>query len=229
MTLCIFTLNLISRSSYLKEALWSPPESEPTAHRNETRSQPSETPNQTRCALKRIASCTQMERTAHRNETRCAPEWNTLLTLVKPQAETRRAWKTKRAANLAKPPNRTRCAESETNRTRCAESETNRTTYPLETRGTKMSYLSNLSSLHLQLACPTSWWEKPAHATRKNQNQNRPLLTERPILTGRDAWTGRVGGKNAPREKGAWTMQVREPRMAENRASAVIDSSEKFL
>ena len=33
-------------------------------------------------------------------------------------------------------------AESETNRTRCAESETNRTTYPLETRGTKKSYLS---------------------------------------------------------------------------------------
>ena len=45
-----------------------------------------------------------MERTAHRNETRCAPEWNTLLTLVKPQAETRRAWKTKRESNLAKPP-----------------------------------------------------------------------------------------------------------------------------
>ena len=35
--------------------------------------------------------------------------------------------------------------------------------------------------------------------------------------------------ENAPREKGAWTMQVREPRMAENRASTVIDSSEKFL
>ena len=51
---------------------------------------------------------------------------------------------------------RTRRAESETNRTRCAESETNRTTYPLETRGTKKSYLSNLSSLHLQLVCPTS-------------------------------------------------------------------------
>ena len=182
------------------------------------------------------ALCTEKKRVMHPNGThctpkwtRCAPEWNTLLTLVKPQAEARRAWKTKRAANLAKPPNRTRCAESETNRTRCAESETNRTTYPLETRGTKKSYLSNLSSLHLQLACPTSWWEKPAHATRKNQNQNRPLLTERPILTGRDTWTGRVGGKNAPREKGAWTMQVREPRMAENRASAVIDSSEKFL
>ena len=137
MPLCIFTLNLISRSSYLKEALWSPPESEPTAHWKETRCQPSEIPNLTRCAPKRNASCTQMERTAHRNETRCAPEWNTLLTLVKPQAETRRAWKTKRAANLAKPPNRTHCAESETNRTRCAESETNRTTYPLETRGTK--------------------------------------------------------------------------------------------
>ena len=28
-----------------------------------------------------------MKRTAHRNETRCAPKWNTLLTLVKPQAE----------------------------------------------------------------------------------------------------------------------------------------------
>ena len=63
----------------------------------------------------------------------------------------------------------------------------------------------------------------------KTKSQNRPLLTERPILIGRDAWTGRAGGKNVPREKGAWTMQVREPRMAENRASAVIDSSEKFL
>ena len=34
--------------------------------------------------------------------------------------------------------------------------------------------------------------------------------------------------QNVPREKGAWTMQVREPRMAKNRASAVIDSSENF-
>ena len=62
------------------------------------------------------------------------------------EARTCRTWKTKRAANLAKP----------TNRTRCAESEMNRTTYPLEARGTKKSYLTNLSSLHLQPACPTS-------------------------------------------------------------------------
>ena len=209
MTLCIFTLNLISRSSYLKEALWSPPESEPTAHRNETRCQPSETPNLTRCAPKRNASCTQMERTAHRNETRCAPEWNTLPALVKPQAETRRAWKTKRAANLAKPPN---------NRTRCTESETNRTTYPLETRGTKKSYLSNLSSLHLQLACPTSWWEKPAHATRKNQKSkqasaNRTTNTHRTRhLNGKGGWEKCSKGKRSLNHAGERTTNGGKPR-----------------
>ena len=161
--------------------------------------------------------------------TRCAPEWNTLLTLVKPQAETRRAWKTKRAANLAKPPNRTRCAESETNRTRCAESEMNRTTYPLETRGTKKSYLSNLSSLHLQLACPTSWWEKPAHATRKNQKSkqasaNWTTNTHRARrLNGKGGWEKCSKGKRSLDHAGERTTN------GGNRASGVIDSSEKFL
>ena len=180
---------------FFKEALWSPPPppppgSEPTAHRNETRCQPSETPNLTRCAPKRNAPCTEMKRTAHRNETRCAPEWNALRTGMKHTAHPRKATSWKRAAHgkqNARPTLRNPRTE------RSAESEMSRTTYPLEARGTKESYLTNLSSLHLQPARPTSWWEKPAHATRKNQNQNRPLLTERTILTGRNEWTGKGG------------------------------------
>ena len=148
------------------------------------------------------ALCTEKKRVMHPNGTHCTPKWNALRTGMKYAAHPRKAtsWNAPRMENetLGQPcetpePNRTRCAESETNRTRCAESETNRTTYPLETRGTKKSYLSNLSSLHLQLACPTSWWEKPAHATRKNQNQNRPLLTERPIPGATPEREGRVG------------------------------------
>ena len=191
----------------------------------------------THCSLKRnalptiwdpepIALCTEKKRVMHPNGTHCTPKWNALRTWMKYAAHPRKAtsWNAPRMENET----RSQPCETPEPNALCRERD-EPTTYPLETRGTKKSYLSNLSSLHLQLACPTSWWEKPAHATRKSQNQNRPLLTERPILTGRDAWMGRVGGKNVPREKGAWTMQVREPRMAENRASAVIDSSEKFL
>ena len=168
------------------------------------------------------ALCTEKKRVMHPNGTHCTPKWNALRTGMKYAAHPRKATslnapcmenETRSQPCEIPEPNALRRERDEPNALRRERDEPHH--LPLRDPGHKKSYLSNLSSLHLQLACPTSWWEKPAHATRKNQNQNRSLLAERPILTGRDAWTGRVGGKNAKREKGAWTMQVREPRMAE--------------
>ena len=104
------------------------------------------------------------------------------------------------------------------------EIATNRTTPPppplKEARGTKKRYLSKLSSLHLQPACPTSWWEKPAHATRKNQNQNRPLRTYHTYQPDAKLERGWAGGKSSQSQNAELSMQVREPRMDDNRASA---------
>ena len=126
------------------------------------------------------------------------------------------------------------CAEIETNRPRCtlksrrteraAHRNHDESHYPpppqKEARGTKKRYLSKLSSLHLQPACPTSWWEKPAHATRKNQNQNRPLRTYRTYQPDAKLERGWAGGKSSQSQNAELSMQVREPRMDDNRASA---------
>ena len=135
----------------------------------------------TRCVPKRNAPCTEMRRAAHRTETRCPLNWNALRIemkhIVHPQKAT--SWNTPRMEN------ETRRQPCETHEPNALRRERDEPHYPpLEDRGTKKSYLSNLSSLHLEPACPTSWWEKPAHATRKNQNSkqasaNQPNNTHR--------------------------------------------------
>ena len=101
---------------------------------------------------------------------------------------------------------------------------------PLRGAGHKKSYLPKLSSLHLQPACPTSWWEKPAYATRKNQ-KSKQSSTNLPYLPTRyQAWTGtgRAGkssqSQNAELSDG---MQMTEPRMDYNQRGKI--TSEKFL
>ena len=158
MTLCIFTLNLIFRSVFfffLRKHYEAP--------QKRTHCSPKRNVLPTLWDPEPNALCTEKKHAAHRNETRCAPEWNTLLTLVEPQAE-----------NAPHVENETRgrpCETHEPNALRRERDEPH--PYPLEARGTKKSYLTNLSSLHLQPACPTSWWEKPAHATRKNQKSKQ--------------------------------------------------------
>ena len=154
---------------------------------------------------------------------------------------TARQSETKHPANSQKPANRRRCTlksrrtESAVQRNRDepsalrAKITTNRTTYPLETRGTKKYYLSKLNSLHLQPACPTSWWEKPAHATRKNQKSKQASANLPYLPTRCEARTGLGGRKKFSEPKrrtfhaGERTMNGQQPRKARQ------ITSEKFL
>ena len=66
--------------------------------------------------------------------------------------------------------------EIATYRARCRPNDDG-TAHPLETRATKMSYLVKLSSLHLEPACPPSWWKNLRMQPGKTKKQNKRLRT----------------------------------------------------
>ena len=149
----------------------------------------------------------------------CSPEANSLRAKAKRNVlpTLRNLWTAGAARWNRDEPNALRTDRDEPSALR-AEIMTNRTTHPLEARGTKKRYLSKLSSLHLQPACPTSWWEDPAHANRKNQKSKQASANLPYLPTRCEARTG-LGGRekfSEPKRRtfhaGERTMNGRQPR-----------------
>ena len=155
---------------------------------------------------------------------------------------TPRQSETKCPANPQKPANCRHCALKSRRTKRAAhrncdepsaphaEIITYRTTHTLEAQATKKRFLSKLSSLHLQTACPTSWWEKPAHGTTgKTKNQNRALRTYRTYQPHALARLERscTGGKSSQSQNTELPMQEREPWVDDN-GTSVADNLRKI-